>query len=241
MKVVAREGSLAPGTTAGVRYGDFIGPPELNDLGQLAFGASLTGAGVTVANDYGLFAYDPVLGTVLIAREGELFDVGGGDLRRIDEYGLIFDLGVVFDYDSRMFLSNNGHIVFALRFTDGSSGVFTAAIQPQPLFGDYNNDGSVDAADYIVWRHNLGESTIMPNDRSPGTVSQDDYDEWRANFGRNIVSAAVDVVSGANVPEPTSIVISIVGLILASRRPYTTRLLHGKQANGAFAGTTGSD
>ena len=38
------------------------------------------------------------------------------------------------------------------------------------LPGDYNNDGTVDAADYVVWRKNDG--------------TQGGYDTWRANFGQ---------------------------------------------------------
>ena len=37
------------------------------------------------------------------------------------------------------------------------------------LAGDYNDDGAVDAADYVVWRKIDG--------------SQAGYDMWRANFG----------------------------------------------------------
>ncbi|HVT29348.1 MAG TPA: PEP-CTERM sorting domain-containing protein [Lacipirellulaceae bacterium] len=51
-----------------------------------------------------------------------------------------------------------------------------------PANGDYNNDGVVDGADYVVWRKNLGASVTLPNDATPGTVTQADYDDWRANF-----------------------------------------------------------
>src|SRR5262245_31244587 len=30
--------------------------------------------------------------------------------------------------------------------------------------GDYNNDGTVNTADYVVWRNNLGQSVTLPND-----------------------------------------------------------------------------
>lgn len=51
--------------------------------------------------------------------------------------------------------------------------------------GDYNGDTVVDAADYTVWRDNLGSGFALPN-RDPantGNVSQADYDSWKANFG----------------------------------------------------------
>lgn len=53
-----------------------------------------------------------------------------------------------------------------------------------PATGDYNNDATVNIADYAVWRNNLG-STTLPN-RDPnnaGIIDQDDYAAWKANFG----------------------------------------------------------
>jgi hypothetical protein len=56
---------------------------------------------------------------------------------------------------------------------------------PVVLAGDYNNSGTVDAADYVVWRNALGSTLVLPNDTTPGTVMQADYTVWRANFGRS--------------------------------------------------------
>ncbi len=91
---------------------------------------------------------------------------------------------------------------------DGVQGVFRfAAAQDTPfvdaLAGDFNNDGSVDAADYVVWRKNLG--------------SQDDYNLWRTNFGRPAESgAAVNLVSNgiSSVPEASSILLFLLGVAL---------------------------
>jgi hypothetical protein len=49
------------------------------------------------------------------------------------------------------------------------------------ILGDFNHDGAVDAADYVVWRKNPG-----------GIYTQNDYVDWRANFG-----ATFGVGSGA--------------------------------------------
>jgi uncharacterized membrane protein len=46
-------------------------------------------------------------------------------------------------------------------------------------FGDFNNDGTADAADYILWRKN--------------GVSGTDYTTWRANFGQNQTTASGDL------------------------------------------------
>ena len=58
---------------------------------------------------------------------------------------------------------------------------------PRGKQGDYNNNGFVDAADYVVWRKTLGEGVLNPGDGADGdeslTIDQGDYDFWRARFG----------------------------------------------------------
>jgi outer membrane protein assembly factor BamB len=74
----------------------------------------------------------------------------------------------------------------------GSAFVFDVSRIP----GDFNNNGTVDAADYVVWRNGLGT-----------TYTQADYHAWRANFGATAAGAAavVDTFANANsatIPEP---------------------------------------
>lgn len=56
LTLVAREGDQAPGTPNGVNYNNFIGPPLLNDAGQTAFSAYLTGDGVVDTNAEGIWS-----------------------------------------------------------------------------------------------------------------------------------------------------------------------------------------
>jgi hypothetical protein len=82
------------------------------------------------------------------------------------------------------------------------------------LPGDYNGDGTVNAADYTVWRSYLGRSTALPNDDTPGD-GPDDYDRWKTNFGQT--GGAGSRAAGAiiAVPEPTTALLLVVGLIFA--------------------------
>jgi hypothetical protein len=90
--------------------------------------------------------------------------------------------------------------------------------------GDYNADGLVDAADYSVWRDNLGSGVQLPNDDTPG-VETDDYDRWKSHFGATSSGDAGILVRAIGVPEPTSnLVISFCGVTaLAWRRRFASQ------------------
>lgn len=69
--------------------------------------------------------------------------------------------------------------------------------------GDYNGDGTIDAADYTVWRDIFGANVTMgegaDGDES-GMIDQGDYDFWKERFGTSVGSVAV-----AAVPEPAGL------------------------------------
>jgi hypothetical protein len=137
-------------------------------------------------------------------------------------------------------------------YTSGTSGVFGYTESPfetrfgidnfrteEALAGDYNRDGSVDAADYVVWRDTVGQ---MSPELDPGTfqvislgdmrangaisgtcgfntpncevIDDADYEVWRANFGRTVSGSAVG--GGAAVPEPVSAAMALMGLLSLS-------------------------
>ncbi len=91
----------------------------------------------------------------------------------------------------------------------------------EPLPGDYNADGIVNAADYTVWRDNLGtDFGLLGNGDetglSAGTVDEADYDLWVSSYGATGSSSA----SSQAVPEPGSVFIAlaVVGAALAGNR-----------------------
>jgi len=60
------------------------------------------------------------------------------------------------------------------------------------LPGDYNLDGAVNAADYVVWRRTLGNSVAQysgADGDGDSMVDDDDYGVWRANFGNTAPGA----------------------------------------------------
>jgi hypothetical protein len=77
------------------------------------------------------------------------------------------------------------------------------------LLGDFNEDNSVDAADYVVWRKGIGVAMTPEN-----------HNLWRTNFGRTAGSGAGTGATGA-IPEPTTLVLLVVvglGALVRHRR-----------------------
>jgi hypothetical protein len=84
---------------------------------------------------------------------------------------------------------------------------------PSGISGDYNANGTVDAADYVVWRKTDGTQTTLPNDETPGSVTTADYAVWRTNFGRTALGAALG--SASAVPEPHALLLGLLAAMSA--------------------------
>ncbi|TWT29766.1 Autotransporter-associated beta strand repeat protein [Posidoniimonas corsicana] len=85
------------------------------------------------------------------------------------------------------------------------------------LPGDFNNDGMVDAADYTVWRDNLGQDdgALNGNGTGTGTVVQADYNLWRSNYGMSAPS--LEAAAGV-APEPAALLLALTAMPLAVGR-----------------------
>jgi hypothetical protein len=75
--------------------------------------------------------------------------------------------------------------------------------------GDYNQDGSVDAADYVVWRDEVGQGPGRADGIHNGEVDVGDYHAWRAHFGH---AAATPAPLSTAAPEPSALFIAAFGL-----------------------------
>jgi formylglycine-generating enzyme len=108
-----------------------------------------------------------------------------------------------------------------LALTENSSTGFRLAAPPPivPVPGDYNSNGIVDGADYVVWRNHFGATFQLPNEvagTSPGTVAQDDYTAWRARFGNTSGAGATSGMPGSAVPEPGACTLLLVALLVGN-------------------------
>jgi hypothetical protein len=80
----------------------------------------------------------------------------------------------------------------------------------EELFGDYNDDGTIDAVDYTVWRNTLESGGSLLHDATPESVAAEDYDYWKAHYGESSPGSG-----GLAVPEPTSLLLAVAGIIAA--------------------------
>ena len=169
--MLAREGDRAPDTPAGVCFGDDLSRPALNGNGQVAFLAALqvgTG-GVDSTNDKGIWAIDAGGNMVLVARKGDLFDVGDGDYRPIADLGL--NVGSSGESGRKRSLTGAGQLGFMLTFSDGSEGIFVAQLA-RPW--DFNDDQYVDADDIDILCANMGSADPVYDLDDDGDADADD-------------------------------------------------------------------
>ncbi|MEN1679585.1 MAG: sulfatase-like hydrolase/transferase [Planctomycetota bacterium] len=89
-------------------------------------------------------------------------------------------------------------------------GAVSLLVIPE-VTGDFNADGRVDAADFTVWRDQLGSTgrNLAADADGDSVVDADDYQLWRANFGANAAAQPA-----AQAPEPQSMLL-LASLALA--------------------------
>jgi hypothetical protein len=102
-----------------------------------------------------------------------------------------------------------------------TDGVLTVGVG---IPGDFNQNGVVDAPDYVLWRKLLGT-----------TYTPADYNDWRSHFGQTnlpgVGSGAGTVASQAAVPEPSSILLGLMALVATTLRCNRPRRLKPKFDN----------
>ena len=100
----------------------------------------------------------------------------------------------------------------------GDSNFVATYDLPAGVAGDYNGNGAVDAADYVLWRNG---GPLQNEIDTPGMVNAADYDAWRAVFGNASGAGSASGVTG--VPEPTALSLTIIASLGILRRRAKNR------------------
>ncbi len=188
-------GTFAPGLS-----------PAILSVGNLAFsptstlimelGGTSPGSGYDQLKSSGTIALDGTLELALIngfiPTAGQTFD--------------IFNGGMLSGAFSALVLPTIDGL--AWNTSELANGMLS--LTPAGLPGDYNQNGTVDAADYTVWRDGLGS-----------TYTEIDYDVWKMHFGESLGGSGAIGLGSASpaVPEPTTLVMLLVAMLaVCSRR-----------------------
>jgi hypothetical protein len=88
-----------------------------------------------------------------------------------------------------------------------------------PIAGDFNHNGTVDMADYVVWRKSQGQAGwgLAADSDLNGHIDAADYAAWRSHFGQPPGSGSFN--DGA-IPEPATwtMLLAAISSIFLRRR-----------------------
>ena len=95
-------------------------------------------------------------------------------------------------------------------------GIAFVPSAPAGVSGDYNGNGIVDGADYVLW---CNGGPLQNDINTPGSVDPSDYTYWRSRFGATSGGSGSGLSGGAAVPEPATATLLLLGLAaFGSRR-----------------------
>ncbi len=155
-----------------------------------------------------------VVGAGSIVGEGGLL-TGNGTLGTLSQGGRVYET-LTLPMDSS-FVLTNASATINLTLT---GQLFATYLIPSTN-GDYNQNGKVDAADYVVWRNSMGQTGVglAADGNGDNQITSADRTVWRSKFGQPAGSGAGEGQSfAAAVPESSSLVLFIAGLVLGRVR-----------------------
>lgn len=158
-------------------------------------------------------------GAEAVTRYGNPVPLTYGNLPHVANFSprpgqdLILDVmnGLVFYRGSRYFIDP---LNIAMLRDAGVPAIYVA--------GDYNQNGTVDIADYTLWHNSFGSTTTPFFDGNQnGTVDAADYVVWRNNLGSSFGagdgnSLASQTLQPIVVPEPAAWLLALIATIATS-------------------------
>lgn len=205
--VVELEGDLKPGNSpANVTFG---GSLEINMTAGLGIelGGTIKGAEYDSLTIAGVASLSGTLTTSLI---NDFVPSAGQSFEILTAAG-----GVDGTFDSVNLSALAGGLYLNLAYAPTAVTISVAGV-----LGDFNHNGTVDSADFVLWRKTLGQTgaALAADANNSGSIDQGDYNIWRANFG--VTAPAPGAGNVSTIPEPASFAIAIMAAGLISlRRP----------------------
>jgi hypothetical protein len=191
-------------------------PLSIDFLKISSAGGALSTANWNSLDDQNFGAIDgPDGGSVAGDTPGEGWDQAGGSNANQLVEQFLSGAGSTIAANSTISLGNafnpaifgagvDGDLVFQFGLNGGALITSTVSYVSGGLSGDFNNNGKVDGADFLLWQRNFGQ---------PGFDAAS-LAQWKANFGAGAAEAAVGAV-----PEPATIgLIAMAGAALAASR-----------------------
>lgn len=156
--------------------------------------------------------------------------INGGTVHLTNAGGLAAGLYTLIDYTGALVGTVDNFVLgsvpggFGFDLVDTGSLINLTVSAAPTNDADFNNDGVIDAADYIVWRKfNGGPGTQATGDANDdGNVNATDYGIWQDTFGEPAPGGGgVGGSVGGTVPEPGTlslVLLAIVGTLCKPRR-----------------------
>jgi hypothetical protein len=190
VRTVALSGQQAPGTPSGVNFSGSFSTPVLNDAGQTAFSAFLTGSSVIFSNDAGIWS-EGSGSLALVARDGEpapgtpdgvnysgflnpvLNDAGQNAF-----FAVLTGSGVNNTNNQSIWSEGSGSLALVARGGDQAPGAPSGANYNSIDSPELNNAGQTAFLAYTsngqgIWLEDSGSLTLIAfnRDHAPGTPS----------------------------------------------------------------------
>jgi hypothetical protein len=204
----------------GAMVQDFTGPidaiPEITLLSDSVTVDPEFLVSALLNNDTDLTVTERLPITLLEGHANVSWNVAGVSGNKNTGFGPVYTANPISNTDAIEIFSDQ----FDLGGFDVIPGVSFVLVAGIP--GDYNGDGTVNAADYTVWRNHLGEDISLTNETMTlGSVTQEDYDTWKSNFGATAGSGGNSLVLGVPEPGTATLLASVIALwCIALRRRH---------------------
>ncbi|MEX2170339.1 MAG: autotransporter-associated beta strand repeat-containing protein [Pirellulales bacterium] len=206
---IAANVQLASNLHAAINAGTFTMSGVVSGAGGLSKSGTgtlaLTGAN-TYAGDTVVQAGKLIVASSFLADSSDVY-LSTGSTLDLNFMGSPDVIGSLLFNDVSQAVGTWGSVLSDAEFTSsllrGTGTLQVTGFFGQSVPGDYNRNGVVDAADYVVWRNGLG--TMF----GPSA-----YGVWLANFGRTAGNGATEgSLNHVHTPEPESWLIGLLAII----------------------------